>query len=207
MCAQELEAEAVKPIVHQAKGTSMQARLVTYALTSALLLAATLAAAEPTTVRTFAVADHGSLQLSAPKSWPVEMRPAAGSALPTIAFGPGEGATYRVLITPLSMARKAEPVPAPAVKQMVERAAQDAAAQSVEASLTVKELKSGAHVGYYFSATDRAPNPDEYKYMTQGMFGLGEILLSFTILTNDGHGTVVPAALNMIKTAVTLKDL
>ena len=186
----------------------MHARLVQHAIASALCFAAMMAAAEPTTVHTFAVPDHGSLQLNAPKSWPVEMRAAASRALPTIAFGPTQGATYQILITPLSPARKGQPpVPAPAMKQMVERAAQDAKAQSVEKSLTVKELKSGVHVGYYFSATDRAPKADEYKYMTQGMFGLGEILLSFTILTNDGHDQVVPAALNMIKTAVQLRDL
>lgn len=186
----------------------MHARLVQYVIASALFLAATLGAAEPTIVRTFAVPDHGSLQLNAPKSWPVEMRSAANRALPTIAFGPTQGTTYQILITPLAPARKDQPpLPAPAVKQMVERAAQDAKGQSVEKSLTVKELKSGTHLGYYFSATDRAPKSDEYKYMTQGMFELGEILLSFTILTNDGYDNVVPAALNMIKTAVTLKDL
>lgn len=186
----------------------MHARFVKYIITSALLLAASLACAEPTAIRTFAVPDHGSLRLSAPKSWPVETRSAPNRNLPTIAFGPREGASYQVLITPLSPASKDQPpLPAGAVKQMVERAAQDARAQSVEKSLAVKQLKSGAHVGYYFSATDRAPKSDEYKYMTQGMFGLGEMMLTFTILTNDGYETVVPAALTMIKSAVQLRDL
>ena len=184
----------------------MHVRLVKYALTQAMLVAATLAAAEPTTVHTFPVPNQGTLQLTAPKSWPVEMRTSANAGLPTIAFGPKQGTTWTILITPLSPARKDQPLPTPAVKQMVERAAQDAKAQSVEQSLTIKELKSGAHVGYYFSATDRAPKADEFKYMTQGMFTLGELLLSFTILTNEGHDTVVPAALNMIKGAVILKE-
>src|SRR5437868_6173819 len=83
-----------------------------------------------------------------------------------------------------SPARKDQPpVGDSAVKQMVEQAAQDAKAQSVEKTLTIKELRGGENVGYYFSATDRAPKADEYKYLTQGMFGLGEVLISFTILT------------------------
>jgi hypothetical protein len=167
-----------------------------------------LANAEPTTIRTFAVPDHGSLQLNAPKSWPVAMRAVPNRTVATIAFGPAEGATYQVLITPLAPATKNHPpLGAGAVKQMVEHAADDAQSQSIEKSLTVKELRSGAHIGYYFSATDRAPKPDEYKYLTQGMFGLGEMVITFTILTNDGYENVVPAALTMIKKAVQLKDL
>jgi hypothetical protein len=186
----------------------MHARSIRYAIASALLLLAALASAEPMTIRTFPVPEHGSLQLSAPKSWPVELRTAPERALPIIAFGPSEGATYQVLITPLAPARKDQPpLGAGAVKQMVEHAAQDARLQSVEKTLTVKELRGGAHVGYYFSATDRAPKPDEYKYLTQGMFGLGEVLITFTILTNEGYESVVPAALTMIKNAVQLKDL
>ena len=186
----------------------MHVRILRYAIASALLLITTLAGAEPTSIRTFPVPDHGSLQLSAPESWPMEMRTGPNRTLPIIAFGPSQGATYQVLITPLSPSRGNQaPLAAGSLKQMVEHAAQDAKAQSVEKTLAVKELRSGAHVGYYFSATDRAPKPDEYKYLTQGMFGIGEVLITFTILTNDGYDAVVPAALTMIKNAVQLKDL
>jgi hypothetical protein len=187
----------------------MHARLICHAAAFALWLAAVNACAEPATIRTFAVPEHGSLQLSAPQSWPVEVRRSAPNhPLPTIAFGPDEGATYQVLITPLPPAHKGQsPLSAGALKKMVERAADDARSQALEKSLAVKELKSGAHVGYYFSATDRAPRHDEYKYMTQGMFGLGDMLITFTILTNDGYESVVPAALTMIRNAVELKDL
>jgi hypothetical protein len=186
----------------------MHTRIVRNTLASMLLLVATLAGAESTTVRTFVVPEHGSLQLSVPESWPVELRDAPNRTLPTIAFGPNEGATYQVLITPLAPARKdGPPLAASAVKQMVEQAAQDAKAQSVEKTLVIKELKSGNNAGYYFSATDRAPKPDEYKNLTQGIFSLGEVLLTFTILTNDGYEAIVPAALTMIKSAVQVRDM
>jgi hypothetical protein len=186
----------------------MHARMIRIALTSALLLVATLAGAESTTVRTFVVPEHGSLQLSAPQSWTVELRDAPNRTLPTIAFGPNEGATYQILITPLAPTRKdGPPLAASAVKQMVEQAAQGAKTQSVEQTLVIKELKSGNNVGYYFSATDRAPKPDEYKNLTQGVFSLGEILITFTILTNDGYEGIVPAALTMIKSAVQVREM
>src|SRR5690242_8180967 len=105
----------------------MHARSIRHAIACALLLAATLAGAESTTIRTFPVPEHGSLQLSAPKSWPVELRTAPERSLPVIAFGPSEGATYQVLITPVASSRKDQPaLAAGAVRQMVEHAAHDA---------------------------------------------------------------------------------
>src|SRR5438874_7274661 len=117
----------------------MYVRMVRFAIAAALLLLTSLAGAESTTVRTFSVPEHGIVQLSAPKSWPVEMRDAPNRTLPTIAFGPNEGATYQVLITPLSASQKDQPLPgAAAVKQMVEQAAQEAQTQSVEKTLVIK---------------------------------------------------------------------
>lgn len=185
----------------------MHARSARYALAAALSFVASLAAAESTAIRAFPVTDRGTLQLNAPQSWPFEMRSAPNHALPTIALGPEKGATFQVLITPMPPPQKDPPASAGALKQMVEHAAQEATAQAVEKSLLVKELRSGAHVGYYFSATDRAPKSDEFKYMTQGMFSLGEMLIAFTILTNNGYESVVPAALTMIKNAVVLRNL
>jgi hypothetical protein len=186
----------------------MHARIVRIALASMLLFVATLAGAESTALRTFVVPEHGSLQLSAPQSWPMELRDAPNRTLPTIAFGPNDGAKYQVLITPLAPTRKGgPPLAAGDVKQMVEQAAQDAKTQSVEKTLAIKELRNGTNVGYYFSATDRAPKPDEYKNLTQGVFSLGEVLLTFTILTNDGYEDIVPAALTMVKGAVQMRDM
>jgi hypothetical protein len=37
--------------------------------------------------------------------------------------------------------------------------------------------------------------------MTQGMLGLGEVRVTFTILTNDGHEAADKAALAMLRAA------
>jgi len=42
-------------------------------------------------------------------------------------------------------------------------AAQSALSQAVEKSLPVQELRGGNAQGSYFSATDRAPKPGEFK--------------------------------------------
>jgi hypothetical protein len=171
-------------------------------------LASAQAFAEATTIHTFPIDEHSNLQLSSPQSWPVQTRTAGQRRVRTIAFGPQEGATYQVLVTPLPRPHKDErTADAMAIKQMVQLAAADARAQAVEKTLAVKELRGGVHVGYYFSTTDRAPLANEYRHMTQGMFSLGETVVVFTIFTNDGYESIVPAALTMIKNAVPLKDL
>ena len=63
------------------------------------------------------------------------------------------------------------------------------------------ELQGTAGKGFYFCATDRAPKPGEYKYLTQGTIRVGELLVTFTILTNDGQAGVVSGAMMMLKTA------
>jgi hypothetical protein len=39
--------------------------------------------------------------------------------------------------------------------------------------------------GYYYSLTDRAPGPGEYKYVTQGTLLTGELMVVFTFLHRD----------------------
>jgi hypothetical protein len=53
--------------------------------------------------------------------------------------------------------------------------------------------------------TDKAPNPGEYKYLTQGMLRVSELVVSFSILTNDGQEQVREDALALLKSAVHLQ--
>jgi hypothetical protein len=185
----------------------MLPRLARHALSLVLLLLSAVAAADSTVLRTFTFPEVGKLQMRAPEGWPVEMRASSRSELPTVAFGPRDEVTFQVLITPLSSSGRAKALMAADMRRMVEMSAQEAQAQSVEKTLALQELDAGTHRGYYFSATDRAPGPDEYKYMTQGVLALEDVLLTFTILHNDGHESVVAAALSMLKTAAQLRDL
>jgi hypothetical protein len=63
------------------------------------------------------------------------------------------------------------------------------------------EFQGRSGPGFYFSATDRAPKPGEYKFLTQGIVRVGELSVTFTILTNDGQEAVVKQALEALKGA------
>ena len=88
------------------------------------------------------------------------------------------------------------------LRRMVESAAQNAAAKAVEDALAVKELAGPELLGFYFSATDKAPKAGEYLFMTQGLARVKDMLLVFSIYTNAGQEAVVQAALEMLRGAV-----
>jgi hypothetical protein len=82
----------------------------------------------------------------------------------------------------------------------VRRASDGPKAQAVERELPVVEFSGPSGFGAYFSATDRAPEPDGYKYLTQGMLAMGEVRVTFTVLVNGEPAPVVQQALETVKT-------
>jgi hypothetical protein len=83
----------------------------------------------------------------------------------------------------------------------VQQAADKVKPTALEHYLPVEELTGAPGRGYYFSATDREPKPDEFKYLTQGMLLVGDVVVSFAILTNDAQEEVRDQALAMLKSA------
>jgi hypothetical protein len=145
---------------------------------------------------------HGRLVLIAPVDWTVEVHPSAGNSPPTLEFRQKSGATFHVFLTPMWTASTDTPFPDDAsVQAKVGAAAKQLEIQSVEHPLLVKELVGTANRGYYFMATDRAPKPEEWKYLTQGVIRIGPVDLAFSILTNEGQESVVKSALSMLSTA------
>jgi hypothetical protein len=153
--------------------------------------------------RVFELPDHGALTLTVPDSWVDKMNRPANRLPPTILLRPGAAGSGEVLITAVWPIPPVTNVSDEAtIRSEVDTAAKKAASQSVEGTLPVQELKGTEGRGFYFSATDRAPAPGEYKYLTQGIVRVGEIALAFTVLTNDGEEAVVKTTLEILKTAV-----
>jgi hypothetical protein len=167
-----------------------------------LVLSAPVAWSEQTHVRSYPLLDHGTLQLTVPLSWQDNLQDPSQGSPATIAFKSKTGASFDILLTPvLAVAPHIPPLTADDLRRKVEGAAEHARSQSIEKVIKVKELKGSSGLGYYFSATDRAPKPGEYTYMTQGARQVGSLLLTFTILTNDGQTQTVVDALTMLRSA------
>ena len=151
-----------------------------------------------TTEKRYELPNHGVLLLNVPDKWVDQVRRPPADLPPTIRFTQQTGEQFEILFTPLWKMPGAQVDfgTARGIKNLVEGAAMEVASQAVEKNIIVKEL-SGSNIGYYFSATDKAPKPGEYKYMSQGAVGINEIMATFTILTNSPEAEVVDQAITM----------
>lgn len=168
----------------------------------ALLLLCMAASVSGADGRRYPLADRGAIVLAVPDGWREEVRRPRPDLPPTIVYFSSPLEAFRVLITPLWPKNPDAPKPpVDAVRESVRQAADSVKSQAVETSIKIEELKGSQAHGFYFSVTDRAPKPGEYKYMTQGVMGLADLRVTFTILTNDGGESAVLKALDMLQGA------
>jgi hypothetical protein len=142
------------------------------------------------------------LWLAIPAGWSEKFEAPKDNMPPSIWLTPRQGPSFNVLVTPLSgTAVGAAMSDDNRMRAIVTSAARNALAKSVEMTIPVHDLTgSGAH-GFYIFATDRAPAPGEWKYLTQGMVNIDGAPFAFTILTNDGQEAVAKAALELLRSA------
>jgi hypothetical protein len=171
-------------------------------LSFVIVAAPTLARAEENAVRSYLLPEHGTFQVKVPESWKDSVAQPTGGLPPTITFTAKAGAAFKILLTPVWSAQPDLKTPTPdELKIRVQRSADEMTQRAVEKNIEVKLLKGPTNIGYYFAATDPAPKPGEFKLLNQGMIAVKDLLVAFTILTNDGQDAVVAAALSMLSGA------
>jgi hypothetical protein len=172
-----------------------------------LCFAAALVYPQVSSTRRFPIPGHGELALPVPEAWTYEILKPPDDLPPTITFSPASGAPFKVVVTAGGGAEPGEQaLDTGTIRQQVESAAESATFQAIEKSIKVQELAGPALSGFYFSATDKAPKAGEYRCVTQGIARVGEIVLAFTILSNDGQEAIVRTALEMLRGAVPRPD-
>ncbi len=178
-------------------------RVVVWFAAFLILASSNSLVADTATPRKFPLPARGSIQMSVPSNWDDQLRQPPQALPPTINFRARQGKSFEVLVTPLwQIGADTPPSTKDAIRQTVQKAADDAKGQAVEKTIPVIELSGAAGPGFYFSATDKSAKPGEYKYMIQGMLKVSDLTVTFTILTNDGQERVRQDALTMIKSAV-----
>ena len=175
-------------------------RLSPALLVTSLAMAAATVWAAPRT-ESYKLLDHGELIFSMPKEWISDVNQPPGELPPTISIGPKSGRPFQVLVTPVWPIGDGGKTDEPTLRRITTALAAEAQPQAVEAALPLKELVGTDGHGFYFTATDRAPKPGEYKFLAQGMIRVGEIALAFTVLSNDGQADIVTSSLQLLANA------
>ncbi|MES2257312.1 MAG: hypothetical protein V4724_02280 [Pseudomonadota bacterium] len=149
-----------------------------------------------------AIPEHDDLVLTVPEEWKAKVRTPRANLPPTIAMVSGTHNELMVLITPIWPARSltGDMPGAEEIRNMVSGAADIAKTKSLEDSLPLQEWRAPGMFGYYFSATDREPEPNGFKYLTQGAVGFRELRITFTILVNGEAKALNERALQVLGT-------
>jgi len=165
-------------------------------------LVAANAFAEPA-LRRYELPNGDTLELQLPEGWADRLQQPEGDGPPTIEISVTEGGAAQVFVTP----KWAEPTDkhvheTPLLRDAVRELAERIQPEAVEPYLEVRPLEGPDGTGFYFSATERAPKADGFKYMSQGAFPAGGLTLWFVVLTNDGEDTIAVQTLAMLQSAV-----
>lgn len=167
---------------------------------------ATAAAAAPSDdagLRRYVLPNHDALELRLPAGWVDEFDQPAGGGPPTIAIAVAGDGARQVFVRPEWEDPTTRDVrELPQLRDAVRDLAESVQADAVEPYLEVRHIAGVNGVGYYFTATARAPGPGEFKYMNQGALQSGSLTLWFTVLTNEGQDTVAVEAFEMVQNAV-----
>ncbi len=98
------------------------------------------------------------------------------------------GDNYKTLITVLWSPKKDSTFnKSDAVKRMIDNDLQDMLPGAVEKEVSVQSFKGIDETGYYFLVTDKAPKPGEYPHAVRAGVGVGDLLLSVTVLCRRGR--------------------
>lgn len=172
-----------------------------------LMLAAALAAspafADDAQLRRYELPNRDMLELTLPTGWSDDFDQPAGGGPPTIAIAVVERGPAQVFVTP----KWAEPTDKevhelPLLRDAVRELAARIQPEAVESRIEVRPLEGAHGSGYYFSATERDPKADDFRFMSQGAIQTGDLTLWFVVLTNENQDTVAVQALAMLQSAV-----
>lgn len=156
-----------------------------------------LSAAAPP--RTYNLTSTEAVRLSLPRGWGETVTNSLIKPIVTVRFSPEKGNDFAVLITFGLPQGKGD------LRAEAEEAAGKSIRRSEEGKADIRVLKGKQTRGYYFSLTDKAPKPGEWKYLTQGVFRIGDFVGAFSILSNDPALKVKQRGLEMVRGAILVR--
>ncbi|MDX9820351.1 MAG: hypothetical protein RBT20_00305 [Syntrophales bacterium] len=152
--------------------------------------------------RSFALPNHGKLLLGVPAAWKQAVRQPPHDLPPTITFTPAKGDDFVVFITPLWSAKNDPTFNKPEnVRRLMEESLGRMLRGSVEQKATLQEFAGVHGKGYFFFLTDKAPKPGEYPYAVRTGLGVGDLLLSATVLCRSKNSEGITSTIKALQEA------
>lgn len=151
----------------------------------------------------YSVFKDRTITLTVPQTYIDEFTQEKDQPFRTITYTQGNDQKSKVMVSPIPLEKGSELSKPGMLRKMVEEEGGKLLSNAVEKKLALKELRGKAGAGFHYTLTDKTPQltPGEYRYMTQGGLIAGDLLLMFTILTNEKGSPVVAESIEMLRSA------
>lgn len=175
-------------------------RIAPFLMLGIFLLAHDTTLAEP---HVFSIGDANAIELDIPDAWSSTPQGSDADGGIAIRIVPSDDLPLVLFVTLLT---PEEDIPDPmlSMKSIVENTAARLQEVSEEANLALQELNGPYCKGFYVSSTDRTverPSMDDFKYIDQGLVKLGDLFMTFTVLTNMKDAPERGEALGIVRSA------
>jgi hypothetical protein len=175
---------------------------ILFSLAAVLLATAPAFSAERTIEKSIPLPGHGTFKLSVPAAWTVEVIQKERTIPPSIALRPAKGKGFEVVVAPIWRPRPDVPLPTrQSMQEQLMRNVEYIQPQAVEQQIGLVEFQGKTGPGMYFVVTDKAPTPQGYKYMMQGLLSVSELLVVVTALSNESKEKIVRELLPVLRSA------
>jgi len=158
-----------------------------------------------TEITHFPVPDHGEIVFHVPVRWDYTYRSTGIISPPVVTFFRKDKSGEEVFQLNASIfwndGFQKNILSDENVKTLVQDVGEGLLPFSDETDLELIPLNGKDGQGYFFRLTDSAARPGEYRYLTQGALGVGELLLVFSLFTNEESDQIHNLAIEMVQNA------
>lgn len=153
----------------------------------------------------FDIPEHGELVMEVPRIWNYNFTKTDSQTPPLITFYVLDSEEREIFQLNMSVfwedGYERNITNLDYIKAMVNDAGTNTLRYSDQDTLELIDLTGRNGEGYYFELSDSNAGKKEYKYLTQGALSVGQVLLVFSLFSNDDEGILSDAMLRALKSA------
>lgn len=150
----------------------------------------------------YPIPGHGTLVLNEPKSWQAQFVQPGDDGFPSIVMYPLDDQRFELFITVFwHDGYDRNVTSAASVRALVERVGAEVLKMSDQSKLDLEEIPGLSQPGYMYELDDSSAGEGEYSHVAQGALAVGDLVVTFTLLTNDPASPDEQTVLEMLRTA------
>jgi hypothetical protein len=150
----------------------------------------------------FLIPGHGELIMDVPKVWNYNFTIPGNNQPPIITFynlDKDKEEIYQLNLSVLWDNGFGRNILSPKyIYSLVEKTGKEALIGSDQSELILEKITGLNGTGYWFNLSDSTADSGEYKFLTQGALAVGELLLIFSLFSNDNESILQEALLRII---------